>query len=256
MQKVFRESRNSIYFEKRPTLNFPAHIHDNIELVFVERGGGTACCDGKKYTLRENSVFLVFPNQVHYYAECMAGDYTILIIKSDDLLAYNGVFSSGVPTCATCVLQDEGIKTLLETARRELAHDGRSPIIEAYLTAFFGKLLKKYSIEKSSVKNDTVLKVLHYCKQHYKEDISLGTVANELHLSRSTLSHIFSNKLQMNFCDYLNSLRLNEAVALMENKNYSITEISYMSGFSTIRTFNRAFFKQYGKSPSSYRKEM
>ncbi|MBR3961255.1 MAG: helix-turn-helix transcriptional regulator, partial [Clostridia bacterium] len=138
----------------------------------------------------------------------------------------------------------------------ELAHDGRSPIIEAYLTAFFGKLLKKYSIEKSSVKNDTVLKVLHYCKQHYKEDLSLGVVANELHLSRSTLSHIFSNKLQMNFCDYLNSLRLNEAVALMENKNYSITEISYMSGFSTIRTFNRAFVKCYGKSPSAYRKEM
>ncbi len=256
MQKIFRESRDSIFLDNKVTLDFPAHIHEDIELVFVKKGGGTACCDGKKYALRENNIFLVFPNQAHYYVGFLAGEYILLILKPDDLLAYNNVFSQGVPASAICDLQDEGAVSLLETAKRELNSDGRSPIIEAYLTAFFGKLLKKYTIEKSNVKSDTVLRVLQYCKKHYMEDLSLGTVANELHLSRSTLSHIFSNKLQMNFCDYINSLRLNEAVRLMENKNYSITEISYMSGFSTIRTFNRAFFKRYGKNPSAYRKEM
>jgi AraC-like DNA-binding protein len=60
----------------------------------------------------------------------------------------------------------------------------------------------------------------------------------------------------MNFCDYINSLRLAEAEKILNNKSYTITEIAGMSGFSTIRTFNRAFLKKYGISPSAYRKQL
>lgn len=60
MQKVFREVKSRIIFESRSTLDFPAHIHEDIELVFVKKGGGIAYCDGKKYTLLENSFFWFF----------------------------------------------------------------------------------------------------------------------------------------------------------------------------------------------------
>lgn len=257
MQNVIREIKRDLQFEKRNWLNFCAHIHEDIELIYVKRGGGTAFCNGKKYVLSENSFFLAFPNQVHHYADFVDGEYIVLIIKPSSLLAYNEVFLSGEPSSSVYSLEEaDNIVYLLETALDEYIRDGYSSIIEAYLTAVFGKLLKFYDIEKSRLSNDTVLQILQYCARHYKENITVKSIASSLHISSSSVSHIFSQRLAINFCDYINSLRISEAVKLLENKDYSITEISDMSGFATIRTFNRAFLKLYGISPSVYRKSL
>ena len=257
MKKIFREIKQHPDFQKRKKLNFPPHIHDDIELVFVKRGGGTAYCDGKKYTLTENNFFLVFPNQVHHYSECSNGDFIVIIVKPSNLFCYKDIFEDGAPSSAVCNFEkgeDDNTVQLLKIATKEFLRDGYSSIIEAYLTAIFGKLLKFYNIKKTKTSRETILQILQYCASHYKEPITVDSVAQNLHISRSSISHIFSSRLSMNFCDYINSLRLIEAEQLLKNKSYSITEISYLCGFSTIRTFNRAFLKRYGVSPSSYRK--
>ncbi len=257
MQKVFREIKKQPYIYRTHSLNFSAHIHEDIELVFVKRGGGIAYCDGKKYTLRENTFFIVFPNQVHRYEECDSGEYILLILKPTMLLSYRNVFLEGLPVSAEWRLNDaknDNLVYLLETVVYEYNRDGYSPIISAYLTAIFGKLLKVYEIQKSNVSGNTVLQILEYCSEHYKENISVGEIAQKLHISRSCVSHIFSSRLAMNFCDYINSLRLADAVQLLKSGNYSVTEVSNLSGFSTLRTFNRAFLKKYGVPPSKYGK--
>ncbi len=257
MQKIFREIKDKLIFNNESELNFPAHIHDDIELVFVKKGGGTAYCDGKKYILSENSFFLVFPNQVHHYIDCPKGEYVLIIIKPSVLRSFKGVFEEGVPSSALWHFEqncDDNIVCLLDMAIKDYIRYGDSLIIEAYLAALFGKLLNFYTIEKTRTSPQTILQILQYCAAHYKENITVHSVAETLHISRSTISHIFSSRLSINFCDYINSLRLIEAEQLLKNKNYSITEISYLCGFSTIRTFNRAFLKRYGISPSDFRK--
>ena len=98
------------------------------------------------------------------------------------------------------------------------------------------------------------MKILNYCSLNYKENISVDDVANALSISRSTVSHTFGNQLKVGFCDYINMLRLVEARELLRNSDLSITEIAQNTGFETIRTFNRAFLKERGISPSQYRK--
>jgi len=255
MQKIFRKIEKQIIFERRTILRSPAHIHDDIELIYVQKGSGTAHCDGKKYRLTEQSFFLVFPNQVHHYSDCTEGEYIVLVVKPSALLSYGSVFEGGVPVSALWHAgeADDTIVSLIHTAITEFISDGYSTIIQAYLTALFGKLLNIYKIEQNRTAHETVLQILQYCAAHYKENITVSSVAETLHISRSSVSHIFSSRICMNFCDYINSLRLSDAVQLLKNKNYSVTEISYISGFSTIRTFNRAFFKRYGVSPSAYK---
>lgn len=255
MQKIFRETKTALILEKRIDINFPAHIHEDLELVYVKSGSGEAICDGKKYLLKDNSFFLAFPNQVHQYCNCIDGDYIVLILKATDLLSYGSAFSKGIPISALWQPDnnESNIPYLLCTALNELEAEGHTPIIDAYLTAMFGKLLRFFKIDTTKQANDTVLQVLTYCFAHYKENISVDDVAKGLHLSKSSVSHIFSNNLSINFCDYMNSLRLSDAVKLLKNKEFSITEISFMSGFSTIRTFNRAFKRKYGITPTEYR---
>ena len=257
MEKIFREIKKQPILEIRKNLNFPPHIHDDIELIFVKKGGGTAFCDGKKYRLKENAFFLVFPNQVHHYNECIKGEYVLIIIKPSTLIHYQSIFENGIPFSALWEWKekyDNNTISLLDIIIEDFLKYGYSPVIEAYLTALFGKLLCFYDISKNRSSNETIFQILQYCGAHYKEAITVDRVAEKLHISKSTVSHIFSSRLSIHFCDYINSLRLTEAEQLLKSKNHSITEISYLCGFSTIRTFNRAFIKRYGLSPSAYRK--
>lgn len=255
MEKIFREIKSQIYFQKRNSINFPAHIHDDIELVVVKSGNGTAWCDGKPYELTNGAWFLVFPNQVHRYADFQDGDYYVLILKPSDLLRYQQVFRTGAPGNAAQSFQDDdGLTFLLESALREYRRDGFSEVIAAYLTALFGKLLPHFPVIKSSFHRDNVLKILEYCSAHYKEDLTVESVAAQLQLSRSCVSHIFSDRISISFSDYVNSLRLSEATDILSNQDYSITEVANLSGFPTIRTFNRAFRKHFGMTPTTYRK--
>ena len=255
MEKVFRQIKKEIIFGSRKTLDFPAHMHDDIELVYVKNGGGVAYCDGERYTLSENSFFMVFPNQVHHYSECVEGEYILLIVKPVVLLSYTDVFEQCVPRHAVWHFDkgsDDNTVYLMELAMKEFERDGYSTVIEAYLTALFGKLFEFCKPQKKRSSHDIALQILQYCAKHYKGDITVEDVANALHISRSSVSHIFGSRFSMNFCDYINSLRLADAVKLLKTKDYSMTEISYMCGFSTIRTFNRAFLKKYGVPPSKY----
>ena len=258
MQPIFREIKSKIIFRKCTNPDFPAHVHDDIELVYTKHGQGTAYCDGKKYTLRDGTWFLAFPNQVHHYADCADGEYWVLIMKPFDLLRYGEVFMKGVPDSAVHCFEDgndDALGFLLEIACREYDRDGYSDVIAAYLTVIFGKLLPFFSVRKAEFSRETVLKILQYCTAHYKEELTVASVADGLDLSRSCVSHIFSTRMSMNFCNYINLLRLSEAEKLLNNKNYTVTEVASMSGFPTIRTFNRAFLKKHGISPSAYRKQ-
>lgn len=257
MQEIFREIKPEIVFLTRENPEFPAHIHDEIELIYTKCGQGTAYCDGKKYTLTDGTWFLVFPNQVHRYETCADGEYWVLIMKPSELLRYEQVFMKGVPINALCHFesgQDDGLGYLLEAAYKEYRRDGYSDVIAAYLTVVFGKLLSHFSLEKERFSQNTALNILQYCAAHYKEDLTVRSVAESLGISCSCVSHVFSARFSMSFCDYINSRRLAEAEKLLKNKNYTVTEVANLSGFPTIRTFNRAFLKKYGCSPSAYRK--
>ena len=257
MEQIFREVKTKISLYQTNNPDFPSHIHDDIELCYIKKGSGTVRCDGKKYEVSDGSWFLAFPNQVHSYEGFARDQYYVLILKPSALLRFGEYFTQGLPESAVYCFPngvDDGLGQLLETACREHRRDGFSDVIAAYLTALFGKLLPHFPIEKSGLPQNTVQRILQYCGDHYREDITLPSVAEQLGLSRSSISHIFNSRIGMHFCQYINTLRLAEAEALLRNPNISVTEAASRAGFATIRTFNRAFLKKHGVSPSAYRK--
>ncbi len=250
MDAVFRETKREIVFFDTGCLDYPAHIHEDVELVYVKKGTAVAYCDGMRYTLKERSFFIAFPNQVHHYVDSSNGEYSLLIVKptSHDLLF------QGRPLISACDHPDDRTVTLFELALAEYEQDGHTPVVEACLTAFFEKLFTFYTIEKGNAASSTVARILQYCNEHYREDIGIADIANALHISKSAVSHIFSGRLGISFSEHIHTLRLNDAVRLLKAGQYTVTEIAELSGFSTIRTFNRVFRDHYGMSPSAYRK--
>jgi AraC-like DNA-binding protein len=83
----------------------------------------------------------------------------------------------------------------------------------------------------------------------------LKKMSNDLEMNSSYLSREFSKYFEdLNFGDYVRKLRIEKAINLIQNSNYPLTEIAYMTGFSDQSHFTRIFKQSTGKNPSSYRK--
>ena len=252
MDNFFREVWTKLYLRKDDNVNFPTHIHDEVELVYVIRGGGTAFCDGVSYTLTDGSIFVSFPNQVHSFTDCVRGEYILLIINPSRLLYLEHFFRNQVPISALTQGTQE-IAAPLFSALEEFRANGDSCVVDGYLTAFFGKLNQSLTLQRSTDMSRTVSRILHYCSENYREAITIPDLCRALDISQSHVSHIFSHRLKISFPDYMNALRLNSALPLLRNPGISITKIVDLAGFPTIRTFNRVFRKQFGCSPTEYR---
>ena len=61
--------------------------------------------------------------------------------------------------------------------------------------------------------------------------------------------------LNTSFKDYINWLRLNYAQTMLLSTELPVTSVCFESGFSSLRTFDRAFALQFGVSPSRMRRQ-
>lgn len=243
----------------RYPLAFGAHLHYHLELVYMIEGCTTCAVDTGEYTLQSGDVLLVFPNQVHRYDPSDKEKYLLFIINPDMLPELSRAFSGAAPTDPIVhgVGNDPHMHELLITLSRteQMPAEYRDAITKGYLLAFFGELLCRMSFKESNQNDSMTLRtIVSYCAQNYARELTLATLEEELHLSKYYISHLFGNKIGTGFNDYINALRVSEACRYLRRTNKSITEISALVGFGTLRTFNRAFFKQVGMSPSEYRK--
>lgn len=50
--------------------------------------------------------------------------------------------------------------------------------------------------------------------------------------------------------DFIKAVRMNHALKLLQSGQYTVTEVSELSGFSSLSIFSRAFKKHFGKTPT------
>lgn len=131
-------------------------------------------------------------------------------------------------------------------------------LIETHLTQN-----NEVSDSNSYIKNDEkeLLKRKFYEQMEDKKlylspDLSLKLLAEEMEISERKLSAFFSEILNSNFYDSINSFRVNEAKTILKSdiiENHSITGIGLSCGFKSKSSFYRIFKKHTKMSPSTYR---
>ena len=96
-------------------------------------------------------------------------------------------------------------------------------------------------------------------KLFLQNDLKLFDLANRLAISPHHLSQVINEHRGKSFNQYINEYRIREAQALLtmpENREEHIIQIAYQVGFNNKSTFNQAFKKVLGLTPSQYRKEV
>jgi AraC-like DNA-binding protein len=98
-----------------------------------------------------------------------------------------------------------------------------------------------------------ISRVLDHIHAHYRERISIETLADVAALSASGFHRLFRRHTKLTVGDYVAELRIGQACALLVNTRRPIAHIADEVGYANLANFNRQFRAVKGMTPRRFR---
>ena len=259
MQATFHIKRDRIHqfhIEHYKRLDGPLHFHSHIELLLVLQGTAEIWIGDEHRTVSGGQLAVVPSYRPHhFYAETDTVTCTDLFIPTHlcpEFMEKIGNQSVGTPVITAADAMERICHTVSELEREDLNDLEQT----GYIHLLLGTVLRKLTLQSvpQQTQDDSLpAKMLFYIHEHYKEEISVATMAQALGYSQNHLSKCFRSCFHIGINRYVNTMRLRYAVELMQ-EHKSITECALESGFASLRTFYRAFAAEYDCAPKDYLK--
>ncbi|CAL2103111.1 AraC family transcriptional regulator [Tenacibaculum sp. 190130A14a] len=116
--------------------------------------------------------------------------------------------------------------------------------------------LKKANIEAYKI---DFLRLMEEEKLFKDPSLTVNQVAKRMNIPRQHLSEVLNVHMKTGFQDFINKKRLEEFVKYLKDdtfNNYTILGIATEVGFKSKSSFNTAFKKHYGMTPTEFKKNM
>ncbi len=250
------------------------HWHPYVEVLVSLRDGNAATVNFTRYALRENDIVIVYSGDlhaVHYVTE----DSFLIIQFPIALLAVMGELNRILPQLSrcNCVRHTPNDAANAAMLRSVQAIDGyyhsddafREVRAYASLLEFFAQVgglcmsaqpddVGSANTEQANMK--LMAEACLYITENCVKALTVNEVASTMGVSKSHFAHLFKGYTNMTFVDFLTMERIKLAESLFPNPRLHIIDIAFESGFSSISSFNRAFRKVKGCSPTEFRATM
>lgn len=109
---------------------------------------------------------------------------------------------------------------------------------------------------RDDILTERLTRMMEVNKVYLNPKVSLGEVSLAIGSNKTYLSDYFNNSLNTTFYDYINRYRIAEACRIIDampsEGRKPMSAVAEISGFNSLSTFNRYFFKVMGMSPKSY----
>lgn len=255
-----------------PNYTADSHWHDDIELMLILSGKMLYNVNGEIVVLNEGEGILINTRQLHYgfsddMTEC---DFICILFhpiilctaKSFESEFVEPVLNSGVPyvhLSPDVEWQSKILKHIRDIY--DCKNEREAPLCtQGYLCSLWCQLLTHMDIsEKEKTQTDTKLTtlkaMLDHIHRHYSEKITLDNIAKAGNVSKRTCGTVFLQYLNKTPMEFLIDYRLRKAIELLMTTDKTILEISLAVGFSGASYFAETFRKNFGVSPTEYKKQ-
>lgn len=112
------------------------------------------------------------------------------------------------------------------------------------------------ALRNAGKSGNKIQRAIDYINGNLSSRFTLDTVANAACMSKYHFSRVFKETVGCTYQDYLNNLRINKAVSMLNDKNMTITDIAFSIGYSDLSHFARIFKRNTGYNPSTFRKKL
>lgn len=152
-------------------------------------------------------------------------------------------------------LSHEDIVTNFDFLREDLDEFESISEVKEWLMESYNTTLLQLRKNKDHKKEKLVNKVISYVELNYENpNLSPEYLADYVNLSSNYLRTIFKEIENNSLSNYINKYRFEKSKYLLKHTTLSVSEISSKIGFSNSNYFYTSFKKNFGVSPTEWRK--
>ena len=153
----------------------------------------------------------------------------------------------------------------IETSMRMLNESSSSPELIARLSElFFAEAIRRYMDRLlpgeggwlAGLKDPAVAKALSIIHSRYAEELDIETLARESGVSRTVLGERFAQLIGEPPMRYCARWRMRVAANMLRDGKQNASNVAYSVGFNSEAAFNRAFKREYGEPPATWRRRV
>ncbi len=102
--------------------------------------------------------------------------------------------------------------------------------------------------------NQLIRTIQEYIKNNYVDSsLCLNKISDQFGISESYFSYLFKAETKTNFSEYLEKLRMDQALTLLQTTSIPVSNLYLEVGYNNANSFRRAFKKVHGVSPKAIR---
>lgn len=148
---------------------------------------------------------------------------------------------------------DSNIDKMFENVYQSFKENNLFSSLES-IFFLLNKLSSKENLpDELGTKENLLLQITNYIKQHYSENISVEEIAEIHNIDRSYLFKLFQRYKKITPSHYIQNLKLQKSCSLLRKSSLSVTDISYECGFTSPSYFSKFFMANIGMTPLKYR---
>ncbi len=234
-----------LFLKREPYLLEVPHYHDSLEFAWIEHSETVVHIQNHKQRLTADDICFVNHFQIHNFEYYRKDLSAISVVLSDEYTTAFRKICNG-KTLPAFMLDKEKNRPAIEILNEWERHGTQSYLLNcSYANKFFDALLKAYDLQppESSVLNQKAIEFLNYINENFSKPISLKTMAKAFGYSEGHCSYLFNSYVGVSFKNYLNDIRMQNALSMIATQNYSINEVIEQSGFGSAVTFYRQYAK-------------
>jgi len=256
------QDRKYIIFRGPNAVRCPSHVNSELEIVIVKKGTVNIHFGETLISANANEAVFVLPYEPHAY-DPMPDSVGFVYMFSFDLAedfykkyGGNNVSSGKFPLPPELLSYLEYANLGINQIDDDIRRNPDELLAKSLLYPLISEFLKTNSAETFHHDPNivTVRKIVDYVRENLNEKITLKSVSSALGINSSTISSILMDYTGIPFTSFLNNLRIEKATRLLHECDVSISEAAYMSGFGSVRNFNRIFYDTLGLTPTEYKK--
>lgn len=242
-----------VWVGKYRNLHNISHWHMEHELIACREGSAQVMLDDTMFNITRQQCIFCHSGRVHYIS---ASPDSLLLVCLFNEKMYDPITSPFA--LENPVFEDRyGILPKLSEIRHELQNQPiffecrtEAMIGEILVDVFRGEPLRKAQWQFSDVIT-RYKQLLNYIDLEY-EHITYQNAVQFMNMSDAYFSRYFKRQAGMTFSQYLNVVRIEKAVQLLDSApTMKITDVMLRCGFNTIRSFNRVFRAVTGFTPTT-----
>lgn len=238
----------------------PVHYHQEVEILFCEKGSLIIWIEGKKVKLEEGDLYFINKNIPHS-TQSKIGSRVMVMYQNSDIFDEEEVMIM-INQDERGMQQRQELITIINrifylqkiTSDRFVKYTIQSELCQLnYLLLTYFSMEIDETAKRKIRQNLKFNKVLSIVNEAFDQNMNLNELSILSGYSVPYLSRLFKKHTGGTFLEYKNSLSLEKALKLIDTTDDDLESIAFLSGFSNEKSMRTAFKKGLNMTPIKYK---